>query len=104
QLCVESMLRHLDLAGARVWTVTQEGGGLELSASAGILDPTPRVCIDRIAQERQVQHSNDALSGAWLTDREWALRENITAFAGYPMIVEDRLAGVLVILARRALE
>ena len=98
------MLRHLDLAGARIWTVRQDGCGFELRASVGILDPTPRVRIDRIAQERQVQYSNDVLSGAWLTDREWARRKGITAFAGYPMIVEDRLTGVMVILARHALE
>jgi hypothetical protein len=36
QRCAEAMVRHLDAAFARIWTLNEEEGLLELQASAGI--------------------------------------------------------------------
>jgi anti-anti-sigma regulatory factor len=36
-------------------------------------------------------------------DQEWARREGMVAFAGYPLVVDDRLVGVLAMFARRPL-
>src|SRR5262249_36416672 len=36
-------------------------------------------------------------------DREWARREGLVAFAGYPLLVEDRLVGVMAMFARHPL-
>jgi signal transduction histidine kinase/ActR/RegA family two-component response regulator len=39
-----------------------------------------------------------------VSDKEWARREGMVAFAGYPLVVEDRLAGVVAVFARRPLD
>ncbi len=36
-------------------------------------------------------------------DQEWAKREGIVAFAGHPLLVDDRLVGVLAIFSRTPL-
>ena len=84
---------------------------LVLSASAGrytSLDgPHGRVPvgakykIGRIAQDRQPALSNDVLNDPQVGDPTWALAEGITAFAGYPLIVEDRVVGVMAMFARQ---
>ena len=38
-----------------------------------------------------------------VSDREWARREGMVAFAGYPLVVEDRLVGVMAMFARQPL-
>ena len=39
-----------------------------------------------------------------VSDREWAKREGITAFAGHPLIVDDRVIGVIALFARCPLD
>jgi hypothetical protein len=36
QYCANAVVRHLDAAFARIWTLNEEGNVLELQASAGI--------------------------------------------------------------------
>ena len=38
-----------------------------------------------------------------VSDQEWAKREGMAAFAGYPLLVEDRLVGVVAMFARHTL-
>ena len=38
-----------------------------------------------------------------VSDKEWAAREGMVAFAGYPLIAEDRLVGVLGIFTHEEL-
>ena len=59
--------------------------------------------IGRIAEERQPHLTNDVLNDEAIGDREWAKKEGMVSFAGYPLIVEDRLVGVLALFARRPL-
>jgi signal transduction histidine kinase/ActR/RegA family two-component response regulator len=40
---------------------------------------------------------------ARVSDREWARREGIVAFAGYPLLIEEKLVGVLAMFARKPL-
>jgi PAS domain S-box-containing protein len=110
--CAEVLVEHLDAAFARIWTLNQEENVLELSASAGMythLDgPHGRVPVGHwkiglIAQERQPHLTNEVIGDPRISDQEWAKQEGMVAFAGYPMIVEDRLVGVLAVFARRPL-
>jgi hypothetical protein len=48
----------------------------------------------QIAQERQAYLTNDALNDPHIIDKEWARREHMVAFAGYPLLVEDQVVGV----------
>jgi PAS domain S-box-containing protein len=112
QPCAEAMVRYLDAAFARIWCLPPGKDVLELQASAGLythLDgkhgriPVGQFKIGQIARDRQSHLTNDVLNDPRITDPEWARREGIVAFAGYPLLVQDRSSGVLAIFARRPL-
>ncbi len=113
QKCCDAVVRHLDAAFARIWTLNEEGNVLELQASAGMythIDGThSRVVVGEfkiglIAKDRQPHLTNDVLEDARVSDREWAAREGMVAFAGYPLIVDDQLVGVIAMFARHELK
>ncbi|MBM4080760.1 MAG: PAS domain S-box protein, partial [Planctomycetes bacterium] len=108
--CAQALVQHLDAALARVWTLSKEEDMLVLQASAGLythLDgthsrlPVGRFKIGLIAQERKPLLTNSVLGDPRFDDPEWAKREGMVAFAGYPLIVEDRLVGVMAMFARQ---
>ncbi len=112
QHCMEAVVRHLDAAFARVWTLNDAENVLELQASAGIythLDgahgrvPVGKFKIGQIAEARKAHLTNSVVGDPRVGDQEWARREGMTAFAGYPLIVGERLVGVLAMFSRRAL-
>jgi PAS domain S-box-containing protein len=112
QRCVEAVVHRLDAAFARVWLVNAQEDTLELRASAGIythLDgphsrvPVGALKIGRIALEREPHLSNTVLEDPWVSDKDWAKREGMVAFAGYPLVVESRALGVIALFSRNAL-
>jgi two-component system NtrC family sensor kinase len=112
QYCANAVVRHLDAAFARIWTLNEEGNVLELQASAGIytgIDGAYRRIavgefkIGLIALERQPYITNSVQEDPRLHDKEWASREGMVAFAGYPLIVDNQLLGVIAIFARQEL-
>jgi PAS domain S-box-containing protein len=113
QRCAAAMVKHLDAAFARIWTLDAGANVLELQASAGMythLDgPHSRIPMDKpvkiavIAAERQPHLTNTVISDPHVSDQDWAKREGIVAFAGYPLVIEDRLVGVMAMFARAPL-
>jgi len=112
QNCAQLLVRHLDAAFARIWTANAAGSELELEASAGIYThidgahgriPFGQFKIGRIAQEGKPHLTNDVPRDSWLSDPEWARRERMAAFAGYPLIVDGRVLGVVAAFSRRRL-
>ena len=112
QRCSELMVQHLDVAFARIWILNAATQTLELQASAGCyqhLDgPHSRVQVGQykiglIAHEKKPLLTNSVQSDPRISDRAWAAREGMVAFAGYPLLIEDRVLGVLAIFARRPL-
>jgi PAS domain S-box-containing protein len=110
--CVEAMVTHLGAAFARVWILNEEEDMLELLASAGMYThtdgfhgrvPVGSFKIGFIAQERQPHLTNDVLGDPRVHDKEWVRRESMVSFAGYPLIVEDRLVGVMALFSRQEL-
>ena len=102
QRCTEAIVQHLDAAFARIWTLGPQGDVLELQASAGIythLDgaharvPVGKFKIGLIAQERKPHLTNQVIGDPRVHDQEWARGEGMVAFAGYPLILEERCAG-----------
>src|SRR5262249_52682143 len=65
--------------------------------------PVGRLGIGLIAQERRPHLTDDVPGDPRISDPGWARREGLVGFAGYPLIVEDRLRGVLAIFSRRPL-
>ena len=110
--CALALVRNLDAAFARIWTVNEAQDVLELQASAGLYThtdgPHGRVPIGQfkiglIARERKPHLTNDVRNDPLVSDREWAAREGMVAFAGYPLLVGDRLVGVMALFARQPL-
>lgn len=105
QRCLETMVRQTGTAFGRIWTVSgSDPQLLELQASAGLhthIDGSHRfkrvgeLKVGIIASERQPILTNRVAGDPLFTDQEWVVREKIIGFAGYPLVVQDRLVGVV---------
>jgi PAS domain S-box-containing protein len=112
QRCTEIIVQYLDAAFVRIWTLNAEEDVLELQASAGLYThingahgrvPVGQFKIGLIAAERQPHCTNAVLDDPRVGDKAWAHREGMVAFAGYPLIVEDELLGVIAMFAQHSL-
>ncbi len=110
--CAGVLVKHLDAAFARIWTLSEDQKMLILEASAGLYThlnggharvPIGSFKIGRIAQDRRPHLSNTVIGDPEVSDQAWAKREGMVAFAGYPLVVEDRLVGVAAVFARKPL-
>jgi PAS domain S-box-containing protein len=112
QPCAEAAVHFLDAAFTRIWWLPPGSNVLELQASAGLythLDgphsrvPVGHFKIGRIARDRRPVLTNKVASDPNVSDPEWARREGMIAFAGYPLVLNDRVVGVLALFARKVL-
>jgi PAS domain S-box-containing protein len=112
QRCAEAVVEHLQAALARIWALDEEEGVLGLQVAAGLDThrdgsdgrvPSGHRVVGRIAQERRPHLTNDLAGDPQLSEAGWARREGLTAFAGYPLVVGDRVVGVLEVFGRRPL-
>jgi PAS domain S-box-containing protein len=110
--CTEAIVRHLDAAFARIWMLNKDESMLELQASAGMytrLDgsysriPIGDLKVGLIAREKKAHFTNDVINDPRVNDKRWAQYNGIVAFAGHPLVVEDRLIGVMALFARHPL-
>jgi PAS domain S-box-containing protein len=109
QGCVEALVHHAGAAFARIWLLNEAESMLELKASAGLythLDgphgrvPVGRFKIGLIAEERKPHVTNAVQGDPRVGNQAWAVRENMQAFAGYPLLVGERLVGVIAMFWR----
>ncbi len=110
--CVEILVRGLDAAFARIWTLEENENILKLQASAGMythLDgPHSRILVGQykiglIAQERRPHLTNEVIGDPLVGDQDWARREGMVAFAGHPLFYKDRVCGVMALFCRKPL-
>ena len=110
--CTEAMVKHLDAAFARIWILNPQENILELQASAGLYThidgahshvPVGKFKIGLIAQEKLPYLTNNILEDPQVSNKEWAKKEGMMAFAGYPLMVQDELLGVVAMFARQPL-
>lgn len=128
QQCVEAVARHIDASLTQIWTLHTGDNVLELQAGfpSGYSD-IPHALVKHIAWERKpyLTNSSDPLvnvppdgkaPSAARSDQvrkghgnlppgvfpvsEMENLPGVTSFAGYPLIVEDRLMGVLEIFSK----
>ena len=99
-------------AFARIWTYTPNDEVLEIRATAGLHVHLDRAHLGvefdadrvrRIARSRAPLLSNAVIGDPDVADQEWAKREGMVAFAGYPLLVGDRLLGVMALFAKEEL-
>jgi C4-dicarboxylate-specific signal transduction histidine kinase len=103
------MVRHLDAAFARIWTLNHTEQVLELQASAGCytrLDgkysriKVGSLKVGLMAQEQKPYLTNDVLNDPRVGDKDWAQSCGFVSFAGYPLVVDGRTVGVMAMFAR----
>jgi PAS domain S-box-containing protein len=109
---MQCVVKHLDGAYARVWTLSSDGDMLELQASAGIythLDgqhsriPVGTLKVGKIAKERMPAVSSNLATDPDIIDKDWVTQEKLVAFIGFPLFVEGRLVGVMAMFSRNKL-
>ncbi|GAC1423614.1 MAG: hypothetical protein NVS4B1_06550 [Ktedonobacteraceae bacterium] len=112
QRCCEALVETLDVAFARIWTLDEQEQILLLQASAGLYThlngshshvPVGLFKIGLIAAERLPHLTNAVIGDPRVSDQEWAKREGMVSFAGYPLIIEGRIVGVMAVFARHPL-
>ncbi len=110
--CSEATIRHLDAALTRIWLLDERENVLHLQACAGLstaLDgPDARVPVGQqrtglIAQERRPYLTDDLWSDPHLGANAWMTQQGLVAYAGYPLLVAERVVGVLALCARQPL-
>jgi len=112
QTCAESLVQHLEVPLAGIWTLSAESGLLDLQAHAGLTAnpgrlhlrvPVGALQIGRIAQRRDREVVMDGITDQQVANPDWARREGLRSFAGFPLIVDDRVVGVLGLYSREVL-
>ena len=108
--CTELMVDRLGAAFARIWLADEEQTELKLTASSGLythLDGQhSRIRfgdykIGRIAAAQRTHVTNRVIGDAEIHDQQWAKREGMIAFAGYPLIDDGETVGVMAMFSRR---
>ena len=112
QACAEALVCHLDAAFARIWILEKNEDILNLKASAGLythLDglhsriPVGHLKVGQIAVEKKPILTNSVIGDPRIPDQEWAKREELVAFAGYPLLRDHVVVGVMALFSKQAL-
>ncbi|MCE7080372.1 SpoIIE family protein phosphatase [Streptomyces sp. ST2-7A] len=110
----QAVVDRLDAALVRVWICDPRRNTLSPRVDAGLrtpLDPGDAhssagpgdIEAGLVAAGRKPHLTNSMVGEPRLNDQEWARREGIVAFAGYPLITDGELMGVMALFARRPL-
>ena len=112
QACTETLVHHLDAAFVRIWILNPDTQILELQASAGLYThlngphsrvPIGHLKIGQIAAEKKPHLTNAVIGDPRIPEQEWAKREGLVAFAGYPLVKNHEVLGVMGLFARHTL-
>jgi PAS domain S-box-containing protein len=112
QACSEVMVEYLHVAFARIWILRPDEQILELQASAGLythLDgshgriPVGQFKIGKIASERKPHLTNHVIGDPQVPEQDWAKEHGMVAFAGYPLLMEHKVLGVMGVFSQQAL-
>ena len=102
--CAEIMQQYFQVDDARIWTLDEATGMLEIQASSGFHPslndefariPVGKYGIGRVARLRQPVFTNNHTHAEELTPGQKAIKGDCHSFAGYPLLVEGRLVGVI---------
>jgi PAS domain S-box-containing protein len=110
--CVAAVVEQAEARFAGIWTLDATSRVLELEAGSrigvchdGAHERVAIGCseIGRVAAEQTPYLTNDVASDPHVPDHEWARRNGIVSFAGYPLMVGSELLGVLAVFASHPL-
>lgn len=97
QLCTDAIVQQLYLTSAAIWTLNSASGQLEEQAASGQLIPLNADLLNLVAQTRQPYLSRES-------QQELHSSRLPHHFSGYPLVVEDRLLGVITLLGSQSLK
>ena len=109
---VESVVKYFDAKFARIWLVDKERKYLILKFSAGkyknIQGEFSKVPLDSnkigpIVKTKKPTISNDVVNDPRIRYPEWAKKEGLKSFAGYPLMSKGRPIGVLGMFSEKKL-
>lgn len=112
QDCTEAIVTHLNAAFASIWILKTDEQVLVLQASAGMYThlgsshsriPVGQLQIGQIAKEKNPILTNSVIGDSRIPEQEWAKREGLVSFAGYPLLQNDEVLGVLALFSRQPL-
>jgi DNA-binding Lrp family transcriptional regulator len=112
QFIVESVVKHFDAKFARIWLVDKERKYLILKFSAGkyknIQGEFSKVPLDSnkigpIVKTKKPAISNDVVNDTRIRHPEWAKKEKLKSFAGYPLVSGGQPIGVLGMFSEKKL-
>ncbi len=112
QDCAELLVRHTVCSFARIWLMEKGEGALHLEATAGPDSKTKsdseyleigKFRVGKIAADGKPYLTNAVVEESDFHDAEWMETESIRAFAGFPLLLEDRVVGVMALYSRRDL-
>ncbi|HXH63151.1 MAG TPA: PAS domain-containing protein, partial [Gemmatimonadales bacterium] len=101
QRSADAIIRHLDAAQADIWIYGEGDRTVTRAAVAGL----PAVITPSAAEATQLRFASNDLTHdeRFAPHREWIGREQLTAFAGFPLVVQNRLVGLLAVFNRAPL-
>ncbi len=112
QQCAHALIRTMGDGIASVWTMQSGNQRLQLEATAGkqasIPSPRNQVAIGQswiglVAKDREPLLIDLITATSTKEDQTWAREAGMTSFAGYPLLFEDSLVGVLSVYSARPL-
>ena len=112
QFIVESVVKYFDAKFARIWLIDREKKYLMLKFSAGkyknIHGEFSKVPLDSnkigpIVRTKKPAISNDVINDPRIRHHEWAKKEKLKSFAGYPLVSKGQSIGVLGMFSEKKL-
>lgn len=112
QMIVECLVKYFDAKFARIWLLDRNKMNLILRFSAGkyknINGEFSKVSVDSnkigpIVKTHKPAISNDVPNDPRIRHPDWAKKENLRSFAGYPIMYKEKSIGVLAIFSERYL-
>jgi len=113
QFIVESLVRHFDAKFARIWLLDREKETLVLKFSAGKYKnidgefskvPADSNKIGKIVMTGKPSITNDVVNDKRIRHPQWAKKEKLQSFAGYPLTHGRKIIGVLAMFSTKRLQ
>ena len=112
RLIVESVVKYFNAKFARIWLVDKERQYLILKFSAGKYKningefsriPISSNKIGSIVRTKKSAITNDVINDPRIRHPDWARKEKLRSFAGYPLIYKGSAIGVLAMFSEKKL-
>lgn len=110
QHCARAMLKYLNGALARIWIFDHEEKVFKIQASEGPANDEnggpkkPKVNLDvEELQKGTPLLIKQVIGDARFVEQDWARRQGIAGCAAFPLVLEDRLVGLMALFSRHTL-